>query len=1003
MAAALYPSRNDTGPSVVPAAAYQRPLMNDLDFRDNRYPSMTPQRQSTAVLASQTPSGPEWKPIAGSSSSQAWDPIPGPAIPQSSKFAPSDASQSQSPSQEQPQRSTVSYSLPPDSSRRVVERYSLDGPAQRDQPLEAEDGPVIKDVASRSNTQRSARQPPSQDPSTIPPAPRHSTLPPSAAAGTSSNVNGYQLASTQMPLAASPNYNPPVSSRQRAYAQQPYITQNVAPKPVNPIFLPNNGEEVCVECAMRDQDMADVDVTSPGVWDRESDVFYEDLRRKEEEEERTGIISTEGPPRPKYKGGLLTEQNLKIWLSLNPREPASRQQTLSKYVKSQRALLEAESVARARAMQEARQLDDRMRDTYSQLRRSAYDMGSSAAPTDDTGGVRIKPPTSPASPLSGTHERSHSREVTLLENGMIVEHVDVRKEEREARERKRKEERRARKSSKGSVIDATSVVSAQSLTPQTDSGIGLNPYSRYSQNNASRPMSVLTAPLDRTDIPRAQSQLSFTDVQSLGSLSPNRRTRFFGLMGSPWRSQDSLAASGMSGSMIDMHVALQREENQRRFVTSPDLTPARRSQLWQTTDLEEVPSRQSNEKPKKKKALAKIWGIVTRSSKNENNARESNSMDRTERTDDDLPLAPPPPLSYLVDRGTGEHLGGGARHASTPSLPSTTSPKFGLSASGISPPTAPSTNLPSPASSRQSGTDQDSGLVKKHSGNADDLELQAPDNNFDNSKNIYTVISEPNLRQRVSQSPTSHLTFLPAANQSLSQSVSSRQSASLMSREKSLPPLPGEVVPRPNPNVINGDSRPRTVYTFDPRQLPPGTGAPHDFVPPQAPFRAADMRRQSFGGLASRPNLDGVMNMSMNGKTMPGSGFGPNYDEFGNSSRSLRLGGAKDSPSRFSTAPAQQTKRKSRFGLSALLGRKNSSEKEVVQETHQFPKAGSDAPDDVMTGYATSTSRHSAFSAAAGPRLSLTSRKALEDLVQQDPEFVAYRYPSNDQRLDLLR
>jgi len=316
MAAALYPSRNDTGPSVVPAAAYQRPLMNDLDFRDNRYPSMTPQRQSTAVLASQTRSGPEWKPIAGSSSSQAWDPIPGPANPQSSKFAPSDASQSQSPSQEQPQRSTVSYSLPPDSSRRVVERYSLDGPAQRDQPLEAEDGPVIKDVASRSNTQRSARQPPSQDPSTIPPAPRHSTLPPSAAAGTSSNVNGYQLASTQMPLAASPNYNPPVSSRQRAYAQQPYITQNVAPKPVNPVFLPNNGEEVCVECAMRDQDMADVDVTSPGVWDRDSDVFYEDLRRKEEEEERTGIISTEGPPRPKYKGGLLTEQNLKIWLSL---------------------------------------------------------------------------------------------------------------------------------------------------------------------------------------------------------------------------------------------------------------------------------------------------------------------------------------------------------------------------------------------------------------------------------------------------------------------------------------------------------------------------------------------------------------------------------------------------------------------------------------------------------------------------------------------------------------
>ncbi|THV05056.1 hypothetical protein K435DRAFT_774051 [Dendrothele bispora CBS 962.96] len=994
MAAALYPSRNDTGPSTGTAATYQRPLMTDLDFRDNRYPSMTPQRQSTGPVDST-----QWKPVAVLSSSPAWDTAPGPNNIQSSRTAPSDVSQSQSPSQEQPQKNTISYSLPPDSSRRVVERYSLDGPAPQDPLPENEDGFPTKNDPSRSNTKRSARQLSSQDPTVIPSTtPHRSTLPQPTAPVNPSHLNGYPLAPAQMPLAASPNYNPPVSSRQRAYAQQPYITQNVTPNPVNPVFLPNNGEEVCVECAMRDQDMADVDVTSPGVWDRDSDVFYEDLRRKEEEEERTGIIDTDGPPRPKYKGGLLTEQNLKIWLSLNPREPASRQQTLSKYVKSQRALLEAESVARTRAMQEARQLDDRMRDTYSQLRRSAYDMGSSAAPTDDTGGVRIKPPTSPASPLINGHERSHSREVTLLENGMIVEHVDVRKEEREARDRKRKEERRARKSSRGSVIDATSVVSAPILTTQTDSGIGLNPYSRYSQNNASRPMSVLTAPLDRGDIPRAQSQLSFTDVQSLGSLSPNRRTRFFGLMGSPWRSQDSLAASGMSGSMIDMHVALQREENQHRFVTSPDLTPARRSQLWQTTDLEQITSRQSEEKPKKKKGLAKIWGIVTRSSKNGSNSRGSNSLDRSERTEDDLPLAPPPPLSYLVNRGPGEHLsGGGARHASTPSLPSTTSPKFGLSASGISPPTAPSTNLPSPASSRQSGTDQD-GAVKKHSGNADDFELQPPDSNLDNSKNIYTVISEPNLRQRMSQSPTSHSAFSPATNQPLSQSLSSRPTSSLIMREKSLPPLPGEAVPRVSPN---GDPRPRTVYTFDPRQLPPGSSPPHDFVPPQAPFRNGDMRRQSFGGLTSRPNLDGIVSMSMNGRTMPGTGFGQSYDEFGNSSRSLRLG--KDSPSRFSTAPVQQTKRKSRFGLSALLGRKNSTDKDPVLETHQFPPAGSDAPDEVMTGYATSTSRHSAFSMAPGPRISVTSRKALEDLVQQDSEFVAYRYPSNDQRLDLLR
>jgi len=202
-------------------------------------------------------------------------------------------------------------------------------------------------------------------------------------------------------------------------------------------------------------------------------------------------------------------------------------------------------------MQEAKQLDSRMRDTYSQLRRSAYDMGNTTAQADDTGGVRIKPPLSPSSPNFSPHARSHSREITLLENGMIVEHVDVRKEEREARERKKKDDRRARKSSRSSMMDVTSIISGQSLGPPlTDSGIGLKPYSRYSQASSLRPTSILTAP---QDLPHAYSQASFSDVHSLGSGSP-RRSRFFGVknISTGWRSQDSLAPSGMSGSMVDM-------------------------------------------------------------------------------------------------------------------------------------------------------------------------------------------------------------------------------------------------------------------------------------------------------------------------------------------------------------------------------------------------------------------------------------------------------------------
>lgn len=192
-----------------------------------------------------------------------------------------------------------------------------------------------------------------------------------------------------------------------------------------------------------------------------------------------------------------------------------------------------------------------MRDAYSQLRRSAYDMGSSSSPADDLGGVRIKPPHSPSSPTHNlAHTRSRSREITLLENGMIVEHVDVRKEEKEARERRRKEEKRARKTSRSSIMDA-SIISAQSNGALVESG--LKPYSRYSQASSARPTSILTVPLERPDLPGAYSQASFSDVHSLGSTSP-RRTRFFVMknLSAGWRSQDSLAPSGFSGSMVDM-------------------------------------------------------------------------------------------------------------------------------------------------------------------------------------------------------------------------------------------------------------------------------------------------------------------------------------------------------------------------------------------------------------------------------------------------------------------
>ncbi|GLB37079.1 hypothetical protein LshimejAT787_0401300 [Lyophyllum shimeji] len=1006
MAAALHPSRNDIGPNLHNAMYPARALMTDLDYQDNRYPTFPHstnggQRTSALIVGatdrsgwSTSSNGPDGAPRRSYEPnatrdvvSSGWASEQRPnqetlhpqqlhsrasAVSADIQSLRSQSQQSQSQSLE-PQRNTLSYALPSSASRRVVERYSLDDNNQRAPSrtsANATPGAVIQD------TTNSPAQGP-VDHSNLPAGAQRSTSPAAGIGAGGRSKNDYPI----MPLSASPSYNPPIAPKHRAYAQQPtYITPPTTPTPIKTIYSPRPPaqEEVCVECAMRDEDMADVDVTSPGVWDRESDAEFEELKRREEEEEAKGIVTIDDPKRPRAKGGRLTEQNLKLWLSVNPREPAARQQTLRTYIKAQKTLLEAEALAHARAMQEAKQLDNRMRDAYSQLRRSAYDLGNTGSPADDTGGVRIKPPSSPITPVNNAHARSHSREITLLENGMIVEHVDVRKEEREARERKKKEERRARKSSRGSTMDVTSIISANSMgAPHTDSGIGLRPYSQYTPNSA-RPTSVLTAPVDRPEMPRAYSQASFSDVHStsLGSASP-RRTRFFGFrnLSAGWRSQDSLAPSGIqSGSMVDMHLALQREGNR---VASPDLGAARRSQIWPPDQPEAGETHVEENPKKKKKGLAKIWGIVTGSNKQATAAHRDPSQS-LDRTDDDLPLAPPPPLSYLVNRGSSDLRSASGRLGSSPSLPSLASPKLAGS------------------------TSPENAEARKTSVNYEDQENQVRDDTIGKNqivppKNVHPVISEPDMRLRIPR------------NISPPPPIPSSSPRPPSFREKSLPPLPAEAVAR-SPSNNAGEPRPRTVYTYDARQLPPGSGPAHDFLPPSAPFRTPDVRRQSFGGLSTRPNL-AVQTMPANARQLASPAFGSRYDEFGHSRRSLGpLDQFRD------TIPIQQTptpKRKSKFGFASLFGKKSTQgEPEYADPSlvHQFPpmrRSGSDGQDDLnVNGYATSTSRHSALSAnAAVPqsRLSVTSRKALEERVAQDPEFVAYRYPSSDQRLDLLR
>lgn len=134
----------------------------------------------------------------------------------------------------------------------------------------------------------------------------------------SGNFGGYpsHQAPDNPPITTSSSIPMPPSSNPRAVPQSPRYINALPNGTQSPVYAKPHipKEEVCLECAMRDQDMADVDVTSPGAWERDSDIYYHDLIRSEEEASSNGIPPSED--RPRSTGDMLTETNLKLWLTM---------------------------------------------------------------------------------------------------------------------------------------------------------------------------------------------------------------------------------------------------------------------------------------------------------------------------------------------------------------------------------------------------------------------------------------------------------------------------------------------------------------------------------------------------------------------------------------------------------------------------------------------------------------------------------------------------------------
>ncbi|PLW08595.1 hypothetical protein PCANC_21806 [Puccinia coronata f. sp. avenae] len=364
-------------------------------------------------------------------------------------------------------------------------------------------------------------------------------------------------------------------------------------KPVQPTPpSPAPPAEVCLECMMRDRDMIGIDVVGPGIWARKSDADFEEAMRAEatantDEDQSTtelepdtviphtpthrtpddlpenGTVDPQAPPtksrsrrKPLGKGNLLTAPALKAWTQMNPPASSHRWRTLQSYLREQRHYLELERKAKRSIELENERTEELMRnnpETYSQ----PVSLRNHAPDSTRTDFQFLH--TAPRGKL--THRASSA---TLLSNGMVLETLDVSKDEKEAAKYRANANKHSsskssrRVSSKSTSAALNGIGQSPRTEPMNMNSLALKAESFNSDGTAIQSPTV-NAPGTPSSRPVSPNRFSFVSRKS-GAFGDSMRP--FSTWGRNRRSaSNSVVSLAPSGSMIDMHLGLSHDRH----------------------------------------------------------------------------------------------------------------------------------------------------------------------------------------------------------------------------------------------------------------------------------------------------------------------------------------------------------------------------------------------------------------------------------------------------------